>query len=236
MNFIAIDFETANSNRSSICSMGIAIVEKGNLVGTEHFYIKPTPNYYDSYNTYIHGISDKETKNEKTFKQQWEILKQYFDKQTVIAHNASFDLSVLRLTLDEGKLVYPDLDYHCTLRLSQVTLPIASHRLNNVSEYFNIKLQHHNAESDAKASALIALKLCEKFKASSLEDLSSSLGFKTGKIISETRSYRAFSNTGGGQSLGKPQTKKVKPSVEKVNSNFDNVKLEELRKYLKNMK
>ena len=93
MDFIAIDFETANSKRSSICSMGVAIVEKGKLVGTEHFYVKPTPNYYDGFNTFLHGISDKDTKNEKTFKQQWEALKKYFDKQTVIAHNASFDFS-----------------------------------------------------------------------------------------------------------------------------------------------
>ena len=48
MNFIAIDFETANSSRSSICSMGVAIVENGKLIDTEHFLIKPTPNYYDS--------------------------------------------------------------------------------------------------------------------------------------------------------------------------------------------
>jgi DNA polymerase-3 subunit epsilon len=199
MDFIAVDFETANSNRSSICSMGVAIVEKGKLVGTEHFYVKPTPNYYDGFNTFLHGISDKDTKNEKTFKQQWKVFKQYFDKQTVIAHNASFDFSVLRYTLDEVKLAYPDLDYHCTFRLSQVALPLPSHRLNDVSNHFKIKLKHHNAESDAKASALIALKLCDKFKVSSLEELSSSFGFKTGKIISETRSYKAFSNKGSGQ-------------------------------------
>jgi DNA polymerase-3 subunit epsilon len=193
MDFIAIDFETANSNRSSICSMGVAIVEKGKLVGTEHFYVKPTPNYYDSYNTFLHGISDIDTIKEKTFKEQWKAFKQYFDKQIVIAHNASFDLSVLRYTLDEGKLAYPDLDYHCTFRLSQVSLPLQSHRLNDVSSHFKIKLNHHNAESDAKASALIALKLCDKFKATSLDQLSSSFGFIPGKIYSKTKTYRAFS-------------------------------------------
>lgn len=234
MDFVAIDFETANSNRSSICSLGVAIVEKGKLVGTEHFYVKPTPNYYDGYNTFLYGISDRDTKNEETFKQQWKAFKQYFDKQTVVAHNASFDLSVLRYTLDEGKLPYPDLDYHCTYRLSQVALPIMSHRLNDVSEHFKIKLKHHNAESDAQASALIALKLCDKFKASSLEELSGNFGFNTGKIFSETRTYRAFSNKGSGQS--KPQVKKANPFIEKANSNFENYKLEELRKFLKNLK
>mgnify|MGYP000873610126 FL=1 len=233
MNFIAIDFETANSNRSSICSMGVAIVEKGKLVGTEHFHIKPTPNFYDSYNTMLHGISEKDTKNEKTFKQQWKTFKQYFDNQTVIAHNASFDLSVLRFTLDESKLAYPDLDYHCTYRLSQIALQLPSHRLNDVSNHFKIKLNHHNAESDAQASALIALKLCEKFKASSLEELSKSFGFKIGKIISETRTYKAFSNSSSGQNAAK--TKKLNPVVQKPNSRFDDIKLEDVRKFLKNL-
>lgn len=193
MNFIAIDFETANSNRTSICSLGLAIVENGILIGTEHFFIKPIPNYYDGFNTQLHGIDDSHTRDKKTFSQQWLGLKKYFHNKTIVAHNASFDCSVLRSTLDNSKLKYPDLNYHCTYRLSQATLPLPSHKLNEVSKHFQIKLNHHNAESDAKASALIALKLCEKFKASSLEELSTSLGFKVGKILSTTNTYKAFS-------------------------------------------
>jgi DNA polymerase-3 subunit epsilon len=69
MNFTAIDFETANSNRSSICSVGIAVVENGKLVNTEHILVKPIPNFYDPYNTFLHGIDQQQTKNKKSFKQ-----------------------------------------------------------------------------------------------------------------------------------------------------------------------
>ena len=193
MNFIAIDFETANIFRSSICSIGLAIVENGKLVDSQHILVKPIPNHYDSFNTYLHGISDRETKNKKTFKQQWKELEKYFNKQTLVAHNASFDCSVLRFTLDSSKLAYPDLDYHCTYRLSQELLSLRSFRLDDVSRHFKIKLKHHNAESDAIASALIALRLCEKHKANSLEELSTAVGFKVGKIFSETKTYRPFS-------------------------------------------
>jgi DNA polymerase-3 subunit epsilon len=193
MNFIAIDFETANIFRSSICSIGLAIVENGKLVDSQHILVKPIPNHYDSLNTFLHGISDRETKNKKTFKQQWKELEKYFNKQTLVAHNASFDCSVLRFTLDSSKLAYPDLDYHCTYRLSQELLSLRSFRLDDVSRHFKIKLKHHNAESDAIASALIALRLCEKHKANSLEELSTALGFKVGKIFSETKTYRPFS-------------------------------------------
>jgi DNA polymerase-3 subunit epsilon len=141
----------------------------------------------------IHGINDNHTHDKKTFKQQWNDFRKYFDNQTVIAHNAAFDLSVLRASLEFSRLKYPDLDYHCTLRLSQETLALSSNTLADVSKYLKIKLQHHNAESDAQATALIALKLCEKFKVNSLEELSTSLGFKVGKIVSQTKTYRPFS-------------------------------------------
>lgn len=193
MDFIAIDFETANSHRSSICSLGVAVVRNGALVHTNHVLIKPVPNYYDGFNSYLHGIDDSHTKYKGTFHQQWEELKPYFHNQTVIAHNAAFDFSVLRFTLDHSGLAYPDLDYHCTYRLAQKALPLSSHKLNVVSCHFNIKLEHHNAESDAKASALIALKLLEQHKVSSLKELSAQLGFKTGKIVSASKSYKPFS-------------------------------------------
>ena len=171
MNFVAIDFETANISRSSICSVGLAFVEKGRLIGSEHIYVKPVPNHYDPFNTALHGISDKHTCDQRTFKEQWKELKKHFHNQIVVAHNAAFDFSVLRFTLEHSQLSYPDLEYHCTYRLAQAVLPIPSHRLNDVSTHYKIKLEHHNAESDAKAAAMIAIKLCEQFKVSSLSQL-----------------------------------------------------------------
>ena len=193
MNFTAIDFETANSSRSSICSMGVAIVSKGKIIQTEHILIKPTPNFYDPYNSDLHGITARHTKDKATFKQQWKELKSYFHNQTIIAHNAAFDCSVLRTTLDVSNLDYPDLSYHCTYRLSQEALRLTGYKLNEVSRHFKIKLKHHNAESDAEACALIALNLCEMNKVDSLEELSSKFGFAEGKIICDPRSYRGFS-------------------------------------------
>lgn len=193
MNFTAIDFETANASRSSICSVGFAMVQNGKIVKTEHVLIKPVPNYYDGFNSHLHGIDDSHTRDKKTFKQLWEELKPYFHDQTIIAHNASFDCSVLRYTLDVARLPYPDLNYHCTYRLAEKALGLYSHKLNVVSDHFNIKLKHHNAESDAQAAALIALRLCEKLKVDSLEKLSADLGFRIGKIVSKTNSYTPFS-------------------------------------------
>ncbi|MBK7431225.1 MAG: 3'-5' exonuclease [Bacteroidetes bacterium] len=193
MNFIAIDFETANSNRSSICSVGIAIVKKGRIVKSEHFYVRPLPDYYDRFNTRLHGIDESLTKNQKTFKQLWKVLKIYFKDQTIVAHNASFDLSVLRSVLSTSKLKYPDLNYHCTYRLSKQTFSLPSHKLDVVSKHLRIKLKHHNAESDAIAAARIAIKLCRKNKVNSLDELSDKLGFNIGRIIGRSKDHKPFS-------------------------------------------
>jgi DNA polymerase III subunit epsilon len=194
MNFIAIDFETANSNRSSICSLGVAIVEDGKLVETTEILIRPTPDYYDGFNTALHGISDQHTRDKGSFLEQWQRLRVYFDGMTIVAHNAAFDCSALRAVLDAAVLDYPDFDYHCTWRLAQKTLThLPNHKLDMVSRHFNIKLKHHNAESDAQAAALIAIKLCEMHEADSLETLSTNLGFKIGKIMGVTNSYKPFS-------------------------------------------
>ena len=194
MDFTAIDFETANNERSSICSIGLAIVKAGKIIETKHILVKPTPNYFEPYNTLIHGIDERQTRSKKTFKQQWKELKPYFNNNIIVAHNASFDCSVLRFALDRSNLTYPDLEYYCTYRLSQKSLNIPRHGLDRVSRHFKIRLKHHNAESDAQACALIALKLLENHNVNSIQDLSKGLGFRSGKIISETRTYRPFSS------------------------------------------
>ncbi len=193
MNFVAIDFETANSNRSSICALGVAMVHNGELLDTAQFLIKPVPNYYDSFNSQLHGIRDKHTRDLPTLKEQWADLREFFEGLPIVAHNASFDCSALRAALDFDNLEYPNVDYHCTFQLAKASLPLQAHSLDYVARHFKIELDHHQAESDARAAALVAIRLCEKHKVNSLEELSTSLGFKTGKILRDNRSYKPFS-------------------------------------------
>ena len=68
MKFIAIDFETANFKRQSVCSIGLAVVENFEVVKTINRLIKPTPNYYEAINMSIHGITPEMTENEPTFR------------------------------------------------------------------------------------------------------------------------------------------------------------------------
>ena len=56
-DFAAIDFEAANGELTSACSMGIVIVRNDEIVDTFYSLIKPVPNHYDFYTTKVHHIT-----------------------------------------------------------------------------------------------------------------------------------------------------------------------------------
>ena len=60
-DFAAIDFETANRNPSSVCSVGVVIVRGGEVVERIYRLIRPCPNYYDYWNTRVHGLTRQDT-------------------------------------------------------------------------------------------------------------------------------------------------------------------------------
>ncbi|MGL5694720.1 MAG: 3'-5' exonuclease, partial [Peptostreptococcaceae bacterium] len=115
MDFVAIDFETANAQRASACSLGITVVKNNKVVEEKYWLIKPYPFKFDPRNIFIHGIREEDVINEKEFDEIWCEIKPYLENNLVIAHNSSFDFSVLRKTLDLYEIEYPNLDYACTL-------------------------------------------------------------------------------------------------------------------------
>ena len=168
MDFIAIDFETANSNRHSACEIGIVKVENFKITDKKSFLIKPKENYFDWMNTEIHGINEETVENEPEFDVIYSKIKDDFENYPILAHNASFDISVLRHTLDLYDLPYPKTKYTCTYQMSKSSLKgCLSYRLDAISKFLNIKLEHHRALSDANACAEIAIKL---FKDNSISD------------------------------------------------------------------
>lgn len=60
-NFAAIDFETANNHRESVCSVGVVIVRNNKVSDTFYELIRPAPNYYCDWATDIHGLTYEDT-------------------------------------------------------------------------------------------------------------------------------------------------------------------------------
>lgn len=172
MNFVAIDFETATSAWTSICSMGICVVENSRIKERRELLVRPTPFEFHDYNIKIHGITPDMVYNKPTFNQYWEAIRPYLEHNLVVAHNTSFDINVLRTTLDEYHIDYPSFDYLCTVKLSQKAYPdFPSHKLNALCDILGVHFSHHHAAEDAYACAEVLLHVMRDFHLDSLEEI-----------------------------------------------------------------
>jgi len=158
--FTAIDFETATSKRDSACAVGIVTVENGKIIDEFHTLIQPPGNEYNWHNINVHGITEADTFNAPFFIEIYpEIKKRLFGK-TIVAHNESFDRSVLQKTMESYKLNYSDLHidekWNCTLKIYRAK-GYNPARLDACCRIKGIKLNHHEALSDAKACAMLYL-------------------------------------------------------------------------------
>lgn len=172
MDFVAIDFETATSSPGSICSMGLCVVENNKITDTKEILIKPEPFEFQEYNIRIHGITPDLVWGMPTFDQYWPKIRPYLENQTVVAHNASFDVGALRAVLEHFGIDYPTFRYICTVKLSQKAYPnLPSHKLNRLAEALDIQFSHHHAADDAYACAQVLLRILEDFGLDSLGDI-----------------------------------------------------------------
>jgi DNA polymerase-3 subunit epsilon len=152
-DFIAIDVETAQGSRWSICQIGLIIVEKSEIKQSISYLIQPPDNKYLKGNIKVHGITPDKTLNEPTFPQVWEKIKPLIEDKMIVAHNAAFDIDCLVQTLNYYKLEIPNFEVDCTFKRT-------GQRLEDLCAAYNIDLtNHHNAEFDAFACANIYLNL-----------------------------------------------------------------------------
>lgn len=159
--FLAIDFETANRNANSACSVGLVRVAGEEIVEKKVFLIKPPYEYFEF--TDIHGITWDMVKRKPTFKELWTKMSPYFDGvDFVVAHNAPFDKRVLESCCSTYGIARPEVEFRCTVKLSRSVLKIKPANLANVSRQLFIPLQHHDAGSDAEACARIMIEVLRR--------------------------------------------------------------------------
>ena len=183
MNFIAIDFETANAARSSPCAIGLTVVERGIVATSQHWLIRPHDMWFDPFNIAIHGITPEMVRNQPEFDQLWPELQPYISQYPIVAHNAAFDMSVLRKTLDSYGLKYPKNSYLCSVLLAKITWPgLASYRLDYLAGHLGFELKHHDAASDANGAASIVMSSASLHAAVSFPELVDSTKIRIGSI------------------------------------------------------
>ncbi|MGM9817133.1 MAG: 3'-5' exonuclease [Lepagella sp.] len=159
-NFVAIDFETANSNRTSVCSVGIVVVRDGKIVDKYYSLIQPTPNYYNRWTTAVHGLTRQDTDGQPTFPEVWAQIAPKIGGLPLVAHNKPFDEGCLKAVFAKYDMEYPDYPFYCTLAASRRKLRLPSHQLHLSAAACGYDMEnHHHALCDAEACAAIAIKL-----------------------------------------------------------------------------
>lgn len=160
-DFAAIDFETANNEPSSVCSVGVVIVREGEIVDSFYSLIQPEPNYYTYGCSRIHGIRRTDTEEAPVFPKVWAQISPKIEGLPLVAHYSPFDEGCLRAVFRTYQMDYPDFEFYCTCRASMKAMPkLKNHKLDTVAEACGFSLKnHHNALADAEACAAIALKL-----------------------------------------------------------------------------
>ncbi len=191
MNFIALDFETANHRRDSVCEMGIAVVVDGTVAESRSWLVRPQHNWFHAMNVRIHGITAERVAREPEFNVVWQEAKPYFENANVVAHNASFDLGVLRHVLAQYDLAPPTLTYSCSLAVARRAWKgLPSYGLKALAKHFALPLNHHSAEPDAIASAEIMLRALAEHRVQQFSDITETFNLHLKKLSADDSPVR----------------------------------------------
>ncbi len=160
-DFAAIDFETANYDRSSVCSVGVVIVRDGEIVDKFYSLIQPEPNYYNYWCTQVHGLCRTDTDDAPVFPDVWAQIEPLIEGLPLVAHNRPFDEGCLRAVFRTYQMDYPEYEFHDTLAASRRLQPdLENHQLQTVAAACGFQMEnHHHALADAEACAWIAREL-----------------------------------------------------------------------------
>lgn len=182
MDFTAIDFETANHQPQSACQLGAVVVRQGQVVARHCWLIRPRPLQFNRRNIEVHGITSADVRDAADFGQLWWEMQEAFANQVLVAHNARFDLGVLRACLTFYQLPVPDLQFTCTRAIARAAWPNqAGYGLRAIADRLGIVFCHHDALEDADACAQVLLAAAADRQTDSLPDLETALRLSRGR-------------------------------------------------------
>lgn len=202
-DFTAMDFEIANNNMNSACSIGLAAVKDLKIVNEEYFLIKPPTLHFRHENTEIHGISPDDVKDSPIFPEIYPIIKNYIEcSDFVISHNAQFDMSVLHECLNTYNIKLPDFVYMDSINFSAKMRENCGNSLEKCAQFFGIDMgEHHNALADARTCANIVIATVHKSRFKTVNTYANNSGrvhkksflqLKPNKVMQSSRKFETI--------------------------------------------
>jgi DNA polymerase III subunit epsilon len=181
MDFVAIDFETANGQPSSACQLAAVVVRNSKIAEEHCWMIRPPRMYFAPINISVHGIRPDDVLKAPTMEQVWTSLSGIIDGQVLVAHNARFDMGVLIHSLAAFGIACPNIEFTCTRVLAKSAWPGKSgYGLKPLGKWLGIDFKHHDALEDSRCCAKIALTVAEAYSERKLESLEKTLRISRG--------------------------------------------------------
>ncbi len=159
--YVVFDVETPNRYNNRMSAIGISVIEDGQIV-QEYYSLVDPEQPFDYFNSVLTGINEETVFDAPAFPEVWGQIETIMSSGILVAHNASFDIGVLRRCLDSYEIEWkPYVKGICTVIMGRSLLPGISHKLNDLCDYYGICLNHHQADSDSRACAEILLRYIE---------------------------------------------------------------------------
>ncbi len=158
MDFVALDLETADRRNEAPCSLALVLVQDGMIAKEKQIFIDPEAEF-NPFAIRVHGITPQQVAGCPTFPDIWPQLSAIFQKYPIVAHNAAYDISVLRKAAARYQLPFEPPTFYCTMHHAKLNYELSSYSLDGLCSTFHIDLpHHHDSLYDARACALLMLK------------------------------------------------------------------------------
>ncbi len=185
LDFTAIDFETANSSNASACAVGLVRVRDRRIVEKTGWLIRPPAGHdvFFELNIRIHGIQPEHVAGAATWTDQLADIIAFAGGDILVAHNAGFDMAVLKRACDATGDDCPPYRYACSLQVARRVYRLESYRLPFVAaEAGFADFPHHNATADAMACAHVMIDAARRVGADDIEALANAVGVRVSQI------------------------------------------------------
>jgi DNA polymerase III subunit epsilon len=161
MEFVAIDFETANPSYASICQIGFAHYLGSALIDEWKSYVDPE-DYFHPMNVRVHGIDFPMVQGAPRLPDLHSDIMRWLAARVVVSHTA-FDRVALQQALGKYGLPVPDcrwLDSSLVARRTWTECAYAGYGLASVCRLIGHDFAHHDALEDAKAAGQVVIAAC----------------------------------------------------------------------------
>lgn len=185
LSFTAVDVETANPKRASVCAVGVVKVRDGVVVDRLDTLVQPPPGHgtFGVHNVRVHGITAQDVLGAPAWDVVHEKVRELAGDDVLVAHNAGFDMAVIKRACDATGDEFPAYRYACSLQVARKVYRLDSYRLPFVAaEAGFAEFAHHNATADALACAHVMVDAAHRVGAGSIDELAEAVGVRVSQL------------------------------------------------------